>query len=216
MNVIKGVIFDMDGLLLDTEIVSFNCYKELLEKYGYLLERDFYLTLIGRNARDSKQLMKNYYKNEEIIDKIYEEKILLMDEKLEKEGLNVKNGAYELISYLKENNYKIAVATSTSRIRAIKLLEKANLKDKFDYIICGDEVKNSKPDPEIYLKAAMKIGINPENCLVLEDSSAGIKAAKRAGMTAINIPDMKEPDDEIKKLSFKVCRDLFEVKNVLK
>ena len=116
-----------------------------------------------------------------------------------------------MLEYLKENKYKIAVATSTKRERAEKLLTMVKIKDFFEEIICGDEVKNSKPDPEIFLKAAKKLGSQPSHCIVLEDSAAGIEAAYNAGMKGINIPDMKIPDDEIIKKAFRIEQSLLDV-----
>ena len=112
-------------------------------------------------------------------------------------------------------NYKIAVATSTRRGRALQLLEEAKIKDKVNYVICGDQVENSKPNPEIFLKAAKGLNVNPEKCIVIEDSDAGITAAHAAKMIGIHVPDMKFLEDETKKLAFKICENLIKVKEYL-
>ena len=134
---------------------------------------------------------------------------------IERDGVIVKPGVHEIVEYLNNENYKIAVATSTRRERAHYLLEEIKIKNKVDYIICGDQVENSKPDPEIFLKAAKGLGIEPEKCIVIEDSDAGILAASRAGMNGINVPDMKMPDDNMKKLAHKICSSLSDVKTYL-
>jgi HAD superfamily hydrolase (TIGR01509 family) len=131
-------------------------------------------------------------------------------------GVPVKPGIYELLDYLVEKKYKLALATSTSREKATNLLERAGIKDKFNVMIFGDEVVNSKPDPEIFLKASEKLGVNPEKCIVLEDSPAGIEAAYRAGMKGINIPDLKMPDEQIKKHAYKILDSLLDVRDYLR
>jgi HAD superfamily hydrolase (TIGR01509 family) len=131
---------------------------------------------------------------------------------LEKHGISVKDGLYEILDYLSKTKVKIAVATSTSRERATSLLIMASVDHYFDYVLCGDEVENSKPHPEIFLKVADKLGCLPEKSIVLEDSEAGIIAAHSAGMSAIMVPDMKEPEPNIQALAFKQMSSLHEVK----
>lgn len=127
----------------------------------------------------------------------------------------LKEGVNELIDYLKENDYKIALATSSDREKAEYLLELVKIKDKFDYIICGNDIVNSKPNPEIFLKAAENLKVEPKECIVIEDSKFGVKAAVNAGMKAINVPDMKMPDSEVKSMAFKIFNNLLEVKEYI-
>ena len=215
MKNIKAVIFDMDGILIDTERISFNAFKEVLKGYNYEMSEEFYLTMIGRNVKSIKEVMLSEYGSSFPFDEIYEKKVKIAVETIDRDGVIIKPGVHELVDYLKDNNYRIAVATSTRKERAHYLLEQIGIKDKVDYIICGDQVVNSKPDPEIFLKAAKGIGIEPQNCMVIEDSDAGILAASRAGMTGINVPDMKKPDENMKKLAFNICRSLLDVKTYM-
>ena len=215
MKSIKAVIFDMDGILIDTERISFNAFKEVLKGYNYEMSEEFYLTMIGRNVKSIKEVMLSEYGSSFPFDEIYEKKVKIAVETIDRDGVIIKPGVHELVDYLKDNNYRIAVATSTRKERAHYLLEQIGIKDKVDYIICGDQVVNSKPDPEIFLKAAKGIGIEPQNCMVIEDSDAGILAASRAGMTGINVPDMKKPDENMKKLAFKICSSLLDVKTYM-
>lgn len=215
MKNIKAVIFDMDGILIDTERISFNAFKEVLKGYSYEMSEEFYLTMIGRNVKSIKEVMLSEYGSSFPFDEIYEKKVKIAVETIDRDGVIIKPGVHELVDYLKDNNYRIAVATSTRKERAHYLLEQIGIKDKVDYIICGDQVVNSKPDPEIFLKAAKGIGIKPQNCMVIEDSDAGILAASRAGMTGINVPDMKKPDENMKKLAFKICSSLLDVKTYM-
>lgn len=215
MKNIKGVIFDMDGVLIDTEKISFNSFREVLSQYNYEMSEAFYLTMIGRNVKSIKELMINEYGEEFPFEEVYEKKVKIAVDTINRDGVIVKPGVHEIIDYLRDNNFKIAVATSTRRERAHYLLEQIGIKDKVNYIICGDQVENSKPDPEIFLKAAKGINIPPENCIVIEDSDAGILAASKAGMMGINVPDMKMPDENMKKLAFKICSNLLEVKTYI-
>ena len=214
MKNVKGVIFDMDGVLIDTERISFNSYKEVFKEYDYEMSEEFYLKLIGHNVKSIKEIMLDNYGENFPFDEIYEKKVKLSVDTIERDGVIVKKGVHELIDYLKDNNYKIAVATSTRKQRAHYLLKEIGIFDKIDYVICGDQVTNSKPDPEIFLKASWGINIESENCIVIEDSEAGITAAHNAKIRSINVPDMKMPNDNIKKLSYKICDNLIKVKEL--
>lgn len=216
MKNVNGIIFDMDGVLIDTERISFNSFKEVFKSYDYEIDEEFYLKLIGHNVKSIKKIMINNYGDDFPFDEIYEKKVKLSVDTIERDGVIVKKGVHELIDYLKDNNYKIAVATSTRRERAHHLLNEIGILDKIDYIICGDQVTNSKPDPEIFLKAASGINVLPKNCMVIEDSEAGIIAAHNAEIRSINVPDMIKPNDNMKNLSFKICDNLLKVKELFK
>lgn len=215
MNKIQGIIFDMDGVIIDSERISFKCFQEVFKEYNYEIDEKFYLKLIGRNYAGIEDIMKKEYGDDFPFEAIYRKKADLAYEVTDRDGVIVKSGVHELMDYLKENGYKIAVATSTRRERALQLLEEAKVKAKVDFVVCGDEVENSKPNPEIFLKAAKGLGVEAEKCIVIEDSDAGIMAAHAAKMTGIHVPDMKQLEVETKALAFKVCKSLFEVKEYL-
>jgi len=215
MRTIDAVIFDMDGVLIDSERISFKCFQEVFKEYNYKIDEPFYLKLIGRNFNSIKAIMEEEYGEDFPFEIIYKKKADLAYEITNKNGVIVKPGVHELLDYLNAKNYKIAVASSTRRERVLQLLEEAKIKDKVDYIIGGDQVENSKPNPEIFLKAAKGLDMNPENCLVIEDSDAGITAAHAAQMIGIHVPDMKFLEDDTKDLAFKVCGSLIDVKDYL-
>ena len=215
MRTIDAVIFDMDGVLIDSERISFKCFQEVFKEYNYEIDEPFYLKVIGRNFEGIKALMVEEYGDDFPFDIIYRKKADLAHEITNKNGVIVKPGVHELLDYLNQKKYKIAVASSTRKERVLELLEEAKIKDKVDYIIGGDQVENSKPNPEIFLKAAKGLDIKPENCMVIEDSDAGITAAHAAKMIGIHVPDMKFLEDENKQLAFKICRSLSEVKEYL-
>jgi beta-phosphoglucomutase len=215
MRTLDAVIFDMDGVLIDSERISFQCFQEVFKEYNYKIDEPFYLKLIGRNVKSIKAIMEEEYGADFPFDIIYRKKADLAREVTDKNGVIVKPGVHELLDYLNKENYKIAVASSTRKERVLELLEEAKIKDKVDYIIGGDQVENSKPNPEIFLKAAKGLDIKPENCMVIEDSDAGITAAHAAKMIGIHVPDMKFLEDENKELAHKICRSLSEVKEYL-
>ena len=214
INKIKAIIFDMDGVIFDTEKVYLHIWTKVFENYGYKMRKDIYCSVLGTGRENVKKVFLSNFGENLPIDDMYIEK----DEELKRavdNGIPLKNGAYEILLYLKKNNYKIALATSAIQERALKQLSNANIKEFFDAIVCRDEVKETKPNPEIFLKAAEKLGVSPDRCIVIEDSSAGIKAAYDAGMIAIHVIDLKEPDEEILNNCYKSFNDLNEIKDML-
>lgn len=215
MKNICGIIFDMDGVIIDSERISFQCFQEVLKEYKYTMDEQVYLKFIGRNVQGIKETLLKEYGDDFPFDEIYKKKSRLALEITNKNGVKVKQGVHELIDFLKEKGYKIAVATSTRRERALELLEEAKVKSKVNFVVCGDEVKNSKPDPEIFLKAAKGLGVEPEKCMVIEDSDSGITAAHAAKMKGIHVPDMKQLEEDTREFAFKVCKSLLEVKEYI-
>lgn len=211
---IKAVIFDMDGVIFDTEMVYLDIWSKVFEKYGYKMTKEIYSSVLGTGRENVKKVFLSNFGDNLPIDIMYKEK----DEELAKaveKGIPLKNGAYEILTYLKKNNFKIALATSAVKERAIKQLNQANIEAFFYAIVCRDEVKETKPNPEIFLKAAERLNINPKECIVIEDSSAGIKAAFNAGMTAFHVVDLKEADEEILNNCYNSFNNLEEIKNEL-
>lgn len=215
MKNIDLVIFDMDGLMFDTERIAFNSWKQAAKKFGYEISDDILRETLGTNLETTKSIYVKYFGEEIPIEAIAEDRFTIAENFIDVNGVPVKEGLYDLLDFLGELKLKKAVATSTSRERAHKLIKMANIHAHFDYIICGDEIERSKPDPDIFLKVAQKLGCDPANCLVLEDSEAGVQAAYRAGMLPVMIPDLKEPSDEIKKLYYRRVKNLCEVKTLL-
>lgn len=215
MKKVEAIIFDMDGVLIDSERISFKCYQEILKDYNYEMNESTYLKFIGRNINGIKSAIIEEYGEDFPFDEIYTKKSKLATELTDKNGVIVKPGVYEILDFLNNKKYKIAVATSTRRERALQLLESAKIKDKVNFIIGGDQVENSKPNPEIFLKAANGLGVEPEECIVIEDSDAGITAAHAAKMRGIHVPDMKQLEEDTKGLAYRVCNDLLEVRSYL-
>ena len=213
---IKAIIFDMDGLMLDSERVTFECYQERLKDMNLTMDEEFYKTLLGKPIKGIYQRFYDVYGNDFPIQNVIQDVHQLMAERFETEGVPVKKGLVELLHYLKDNNYKTIVATSSNRDRVDKILAQAKITEFFDDSICGDEVTKGKPNPEVFLKSCQKLGVNVDEAIVLEDSEAGIQASYDANIKVICIPDMKYPEKQYEEKTFKILKDLTEVTAYLK
>ena len=213
---IKAIIFDMDGLMIDSERVTFECYQERLNDMNLTMDEEFYKTLLGKPIKGIYQRFYDVYGNDFPIENVIQDVHQLMAERFETEGVPVKKGLVELLHYLKDNNYKTIVATSSNRDRVDKILAQAKITEFFDDSICGDEVTKGKPNPEVFLKSCQKLGVNVDEAIVLEDSEAGIQASYDANIKVICIPDMKYPEKQYEEKTFKILKDLTEVTAYLK
>ena len=180
---IKAIIFDMDGLMIDSERVTFECYQEILKGMNLTMDEEFYKTLLGKPLKGIYQRFYDVYGNDFPIEDVIKDVHALMAKRFETEGVPIKTGLKSLLEYLKENNYKTIVATSSNRDRVDTILSQAQITDYFDDSICGDEVTKGKPNPEVFLKSCQKLGVNVDEAIVLEDSEAG----KQAMMPALKL-----------------------------
>lgn len=209
-----NVIFDMDGVIFDSERAYVNAYKKLAPKYGM---EDFdvvhraCMDSIGVTRQKTKEIFFSYVGHEFDYDSYRED----VQEELNKTEYELKPGVFELFDWLKETGARIALASSTREVSVRKSLGHAGLTEYFDQIVCGDMVSHSKPHPEIFLTAAERLGVDPATCYIIEDSYNGIRAAHAAGAHAIMVPDILQPDDEIRGLAEVVLPSLFEVKDYL-
>ena len=171
---------------------------------------------MGTGRKNVKEVFKKTFGDNIPIEEMYVKKDELLFKAIDNNEVPLKLGAIDILCYLKEEGYKIALATSAKRDRVTKQIQANNMNNMFNAIVCGDDVVNSKPDPEIFLKAAKKLDVNPENCVVIEDSLAGIKGANKGGMKGFHVEDLKKADDEIKTLSTKTFKNLVEIKEYLR
>lgn len=190
----KAVIFDMDGLMIDSERVTYEEYKRKLDLLGYHdFTEDLYKQCLGKNKQGICQVFLDHYGNDFPMQEVWDDVHIWIDERL-KQQVPKKKGLDVLLLWLKQHQIKTIVATSSSRQRVDEILKNADILPYIDDSICGDEVTHGKPDPEIFLKACEKAGISIKDAIVLEDSEAGIEAAYRGGLDVICIPDMKYPE----------------------
>lgn len=208
---LKAVIFDMDGLMIDSERVTFDGYVIECKKLGHTMTKDFYKTLLGKPVKEIFGLFHQQYGEDFPIEEVIKRVHAYMANLFETQGVPLKPGLVELLHYLKQNNYKTIVATSSNRARVDVILNSANITQYFDDSICGDEVTKGKPNPEVFLKSCEKLGVLPEEAFVLEDSEAGIQASFSANIPVICIPDMKYPEDEFASKTYKIVDSLNDV-----
>lgn len=193
-----SVIFDMDGTLLDTQRICIPAWEYAGRCQGYTGAGEHIPRVCGMNGQGSSQYIKNNFPGVDP-DKFKADARDYIDRNGE---VKYKEGAEELIKFLVEKGVKIALATGTSRPSVMHHLTAVDAEKYFDAIVCGGDVDNGKPAPDIFLLAAEKLGAAPKDCIVLEDSANGVKAAAAAGMRCIGIPDVVQLPDEVKKLTF--------------
>lgn len=214
-NLIKAVVFDMDGLMFDTERVFIKAWdyageKAGLGKAGYMV----YKTL-GTNKEETSRLLKEEFGESDNVEALWKYSSEFMQKYYTENKVQVKKGLYVLLDYLKEKRYKLAVASSTSRTTVERYLKEAGISDCFEAVVCGDMIEKSKPEPDIYIKACERIGTPPHECYALEDSRNGLLSAYRAGCKVIMVPDLWQPDEEMKSILWGQFESLEEVKKYL-
>jgi len=203
MNRLKAVIFDMDGVIFNTEVLSRRLWREVFKEYGYGFSDTTYKKLIGRSMPDAYKILSEEYGPELPIEELAERQDALWHKATAGET-EKKAGIHEILEYLQSRGIPCAVGSSTNHVEVEKRLEQNGLRGYFDVVVGGDYVENAKPAPDIFLKCAEYLGVDPRNCLVIEDSVNGLRAAKAAGMQAALIPDLI-PFDEIDRSLFLVA-----------
>ncbi|MEZ4675595.1 MAG: HAD family phosphatase [Caldilineaceae bacterium] len=212
---VKAVIFDMDGLMLDTERLAQAAWQRAGAELGYDLPDAIYLQAVGRTAQATEVIFRAHFGLDSPFDAIYQRKQHYYHEAIAAGRVPLKAGLLELLDLLDKQGIPKAVATSTARSLALQKLQATQLLTRFPHIVCGDEVPNGKPAPDIFLAAAAQLAIAPTYCLVLEDSPAGVRAAHAAGMRAVHIPDLIPPAPETVALAYRVVGSLYDVPGLL-
>ncbi len=206
----KAVVFDMDGVLFDTERLCYDSWMKIAEDYGIDEMDSVFRDCIGRNATDTRTLVLSRLGADFPYDKFCVETSRWFHEEIENNGMPVKEGVREVLPFIKQRGLRIGLASSTRYDAVVDCLERAGLREYFEILVTGDMVEHSKPLPDIYLLACGKMGIAPEEAYAIEDSPNGIRSAYAAGMKPVMVPDMVAPNEEMKKLSFLICRNLTE------
>ncbi|WP_054740179.1 HAD family hydrolase [Cellulosilyticum ruminicola] len=212
---IELVIFDMDGLIFDTERIYYKAWQEASKSHGYEMTWEVYTQIVARNSRYIEKTLKEIFGAELPYKAIEQMKRDLSNEMVRSEGIQIKKGLLELLDALETKGIKKAVATSSQREKALNYLEMAGIKERFDDIICGDEVMESKPNPEIFVKVGSRLGADPAHTLVLEDSRLGLEAGKKGDMKTVCIPDLVTPDEEMKRNADHILESLDQVITLL-
>lgn len=201
---LEAVVFDMDGVLFDTERISCECCFEASRRLGLNITKEAVYGCFGLNAADGRahviRSMEGAYPNGTFPYEAYRQKHDELFAKRLESGPPLMKGVRELLQALQEKGIKMAVASSTNYARVMSNLNGSGLADYFAEVIAGNMVEHSKPQPDIYVKACSALGVRPENAMAVEDSPNGIRAAAAAGMVTVMIPDMIEPGPELEAL----------------
>lgn len=209
---IRAVIFDMDGVLLDTESVCKVCWRRAAGEYGVERIDEAFMRCVGQNTSDSLILLKDYCGRKVSPEDFYARTSELFYVVEREEGLKKMPFVSECLESLKERGFRLAVASSTRWVNVERQLKAAGIFDFFETITTGDKVIHSKPSPDIYLKSLDSLKLKAVQCIAVEDSPNGVRAASRAGIKCVMVPDQIQPDSEMKNLAFKILPSLKELR----
>ena len=212
----RAVVFDMDGVLFDTERVCMESWIAVADLDGLPDMEQIFPQCIGRNANDSKKIVLEAYGQDFDYDRFRKKASDFFWDSIEKNGLPMMAGVREILDWLKEEKWIVGLASSTKRSSVMHHLGQSGIKDYFQAVVTGDMVEHSKPLPDIYLLACRALGIEPCEAYAVEDSPNGIRSAYAAGMCPLMVPDMLQPDEEMRHLSHRIFKDLAEVLDFMK
>lgn len=212
---IKAVIFDMDGTMLDTEHVKEEGLKYVGESLNVKIDDQTLTQIRGTNNKRLKEILCNKFEGLDV-DKLLDMREKYVEKYFENHPIEPKKGLLELLEFLKNHDYKMAVASSSNLEVIKKYLKKVGVFDYFDIIIGGDLVTKGKPDPEIYSKCIEQLNLSKEECIGVEDTANGVLSIHRAGMKPIMIPDLEKPSEKIENLVYAKLESLTDVIPLLK
>ena len=213
---IKLVIFDVDGTLVDSEVVFVKAAIKNMEVNGYNIPMSAIMGIIGQNRIAGRKLIESTQDDSFDYDKYIKDYEKIRSEILENEPLKLKKGALNILNYCKEHNIKMAIATSTYKEKQVKVLTNLGIIDYFDYMVFGDEIINSKPAPDIYLKVYEHYNLDKDEMIIYEDSNNGILSGYNAGIKVVYIKDIVDVKEETLALCYKQVKDLDEGIEVLR
>ncbi|MCD7742501.1 MAG: HAD family phosphatase [Ruminococcus sp.] len=212
---IKGVLFDMDGLILDTEKLLSRFWCESAQSFGYPMTPEHVLGIRSLSAKYSAPHLRSIFGEDFDYDAVRARRIELMNAYIAENGVELKPGIHSLLDYIDRSGLKCAVCTATDSQRTKRYLSSVDILDRFDELVCGDMIARGKPMPDTYIQGAAILGLEPKECIALEDSPNGIESAYQAGCKVVMVPDLSQPDDELRKKLIGVCRTLADVAEVI-
>ena len=213
---VAGVIFDMDGVILDTEKLYGRFWQEAAIALGYPMTHRQALGMRSLNRQAGQEKLESYFGPGISRSQVRNKRIELMDAYIAQHGVELLPGVREILTFLKQRGIATAIATSSPMERVERYLGPYGVLSKFDALCSADDVARGKPEPDIYLKAAAMIGLPPEKCLAVEDSPAGILSASRAGCMPVFVPDQDRADEDTKKLLYAHADSLLDLIDLLK
>jgi len=210
----KGVAFDFDGVILDSEVAVMDCWKIVADEVGIPDIEGYCRSVIGLDIVNSKKKFDEKYKGEFSYEtnRLYRKEVFM--KRFFEGKIPLKKNVRQTLQYLKDRDIKMTLATSTYSPTIIKEIEFLDIAKYFDELVCGDMVTNGKPHPEIFLTAAQRLGLKPEETVGVEDSYNGIRSSKAAGLYTVMVPDLLMPTDEIKALTDVIYEDISGLRNL--
>ncbi|WP_034467964.1 HAD family hydrolase [Butyrivibrio proteoclasticus] len=212
---IEAVIFDLDGTLTDTEKYYQECWPKAAAHFGYKMEPYMPLELRSLGRPFAPLKFKEWFGEEFDYNQVREYRKSLVEEVISKHGIPLKKGAVEILTWLRENGILTALATANDYERTERYLKKIGLFEYFDKIICASMVKEGKPSPEIYAFACKELALSPDKTIAVEDSPNGVRSAYGAGCNVVMVPDLTEPDEELKKCLYARVDELLDIKGLI-
>lgn len=212
---IQGLLFDMDGLVLDSEKLYTRFWAEAAQAMGYPMTRQQALGMRSLNAAASQAYLESCFGPGISYQQMHDIRVRLMDAYIAQHGVDIKPGIRQLLDYLDEHRIPRAITSSSPQERILNHLSRHDLAHRFDRLCSGYQVRSGKPAPDIYLYGAAQLGLAPENCLALEDSPAGVLSAHRAGCLSVVIPDQDQPGPETTQLVYAKADSLSDIIDLL-
>ena len=209
----KGAIFDMDGLLFDTERLFRDSWGEMARRFGQVPQPDFPAAVAGTSGAGMREVIHRYYPDVDA--RAFQEGCISHTAEVLREHLPEKPGMREILAFFQSRGTPIAVASSSGRGMILDNLRRAGIEACFDVVVSGDEVTRGKPEPDIFLLAAQKLGCAPEDCYVFEDGINGARAGIAAGCATIMIPDLFPPADDLRAGCAGIYSDLFAARDAI-
>lgn len=208
---VQGVLFDMDGLMFDTERLCVRAWHKVAAEENLPITEEMFIRMTGVNKATGDAILHEIYGADFDVDAMEEKVAGVMMREIAQSGMPLKPGLRELLSDLQRQGVRMALATSTARARAAEYLHRAEVRSYFSEFATGDEVQHGKPAPDIFLLGVHRLGVLPQHTLVLEDSANGLLAAQAAGLRCICVPDMVTPPQEVLRTAVAVLPSLYEV-----
>ena len=209
----QGAIFDMDGLLFDTERMYRDSWKQSAQQFGLVHNPDFPRAVCGSSGAHMREIILQYYP--QVDAKAFADDCILRVERELETHVPEKTGVRDILQYFKQHGVRVAVASSSKRATVLHNLKQADILSYFDAVVSGDQVTHGKPAPDIFLLTAQQIGCEPENCYVFEDGTNGIRAGAAAGCTTIMIPDLTPPNAQLEQLCAGIYQSLSDAMNAI-